>query len=269
MIVIGERLNSTREPVLKAMRDRDEAYIIKQAASQEKAGASYIDLNAAALLGGEIETLKWVIPLLKRELHIPLAIDTTSAEAMAAGLELHAGQALLNSLSGESERIRRFLPLIKEHKPQVLVLCLDDDGLPQTSEKELSVARRMVDLLVSEGVDPKDIFVDPLVRPIGVDEGAAELFLRSLTKIKEALPQVKTVAGISNVSYGMPRRSLLNKTLLVLALGRGLDAAILDPLDPEIMSALKAARALLGRDPSLKTYLASVREMDRRSHEAE
>jgi cobalamin-dependent methionine synthase I len=268
MFIIGERLNSTRQPVLKAMRDRDEDYILKDALRQEKAGSSYIDLNAAALLGREIETLKWVIPLLQSELSVPLAIDTTSAEAMAVGLNLHAGRALLNSLSGESERVRKFLPLIKEHKPQILVLCLDDDGLPETPKKELAVARKMVDLLTSEGVDPQDIFIDPLVRPIGVDQGAAALFLESLGKIKGVLPEVKTVAGISNVSYGMPL-SLLNRTLLVLALGCGLDAAILDPLDAEIMAALRSARALLGSDPSLKSYLAFGRETDRRDPKAE
>jgi cobalamin-dependent methionine synthase I len=262
MIIIGERLNSSRQPVFEALTDRDETYIVKDAVRQEKAGAGYIDLNTAALLEREIETLKWMIPLLQNQIAVPLSIDTTNAEAMAAGLEIHRGRALLNSLSGERERIRMFLPLIKEHKPRVLVLCLDDDGLPDTSDKELAVARKMVDLLESEGVDRQDIFIDPLVRPIGVDENAAGLFLESLDKIKQALPGVKTVAGVSNVSYGLPRRSLLNRTFLILAMGKGLDAAILDPLDLEISAALKSARALLGSDPSLKGFLAFVREIE-------
>jgi cobalamin-dependent methionine synthase I len=259
MIIIGERLNSSRPPVFKALEEKDEKFLIKEAKRQEKAGASYIDLNTAALIDEEIETLRWAIPLLQKELAVPLSIDTPSPEAMEEGLSLHKGQALLNSLTGEPERIRTFLPLIKEHKPCIIVLCLDDTGLPKTSDKELSIAQKMVELLNREGVEPEDIFIDPLVRPVSVDQGAANLFLESLEEIKKNLPGVKTIAGVSNVSFGLPQRRLLNRTFLTLAMSKGLDAAILDPLDKKIFSAIHSAQALLGRDPSIKKYLAFVR----------
>lgn len=259
MIVIGERLNSSRAPVFKALEDRDEKFLIKEAKRQEEAGASYIDLNTAALIDKEIETLRWAIPFLQKELTVPLSIDTPNPEAMEEGLSLHKGQALLNSLTGEPERIKTFLPLIKKYKPRIIVLCLDESGLPKSSDKELSIAQRMVELLNKEGVKPEDIFIDPLVRPVSIDQGAVNLFLESLEKIKKNLPGVKTIAGLSNVSFGLPQRRLLNRTFLTLAISKGLDAAIVDPLDREIFPAVHSAQALLGKDPSLKKYLAFIR----------
>ncbi len=179
---------------------------------------------------------------------------------MKEGLKLHKGRALLNSLTGEEKRIKTFLPLIRKYEPRVVVLCLDDEGLPQTSEKELSIAVRMVRLLEKEGISMEDIFVDPLVKPIGVDQNATLVFLESVERIKKNLPGIKIIAGISNVSYGLPRRRLLNRTFLIFALLKGLDAAILDPLDREIFSAIHSANALLGKDPSLRDYLNFIRK---------
>jgi 5-methyltetrahydrofolate--homocysteine methyltransferase len=187
-----------------------------------------------------------------------LSLDTPNPEAMAEGLRLHRGRALVNSLSGESKRIQALLPLIREYRPRVIALCLDDDGLPKTSDKEVEIAERLADLLSKQGLAQEDIFIDPLVRPIGVDENAANLFLESLEKIKRRMPTVKTIAGISNVSYGMPGRRALNRAFLILALERGLDAAILDPLDKELLAGLHSAGTLLGRD-SLKSYLSFMR----------
>jgi len=259
MIIVGERLNSSRRSVLEALNRKDKKFVVDQAKKQEKAGASYIDLNTAALLDKEVQTLKWAIPLLQEELRISLSIDTTSPNAMEAGLKIHKGHALLNSFSGEAKRIKAFLPLIKEYKPRIIVLCLDDEGLPETSDEEFSIACKMVNLLDKEGVEHKDIFIDPLVRPIGVDQRAGELFLGALEKIKKNLPTVNTIAGVSNVSFGLPRRKSLNRAFLVLALQKGLDAAILDPLDREILAAMRSAEALLGKDSSLKDYLTFVR----------
>lgn len=259
MIIVGERLNSSRRPVFQAMSSQDAEYLVGQAIRQEQAGADYLDLNTAALLDNEIPTLTWAIPLLQKELNIPLSIDTPNHVAMEAGLQLHRGKAFLNSLSGESKRIGFLLPLIKEFKPNVVLLCLDDEGIPKTPVQELSIALRVVELLDKAGVQLQDIYVDPLVHPIGVDQKAVRLFLDSLEMIKRRLPGVNTIAGISNVSFGLPQRSLVNRILLVMALEKGLDAAILDPLDKKIQAALVSTQALLGRDESLKNYLAFIR----------
>lgn len=257
MIIVGERLNSTRRVVYEAMARKDEAFLAEQASAQRAAGAAYIDLNTAALLGREIETLRWAVPLLSPSGE--LSLDTPNPEAMAEGLRLHTGRALVNSLSGETKRIQALLPLVREYRPRVIALCLDDRGLPDTSDKEVAIAESLADLLTKQGLAPEDIFIDPLVRPIGVDADAANLFLESLEKIRQRLPTVKTIAGISNVSYGMPGRRALNRAFLILAIDRGLDAAILDPLDKELLAGLHSARALLGRDP-LKSYLSFMRQ---------
>lgn len=259
MIIIGERLNSSRASVHDALAGRDETYLIEQARLQERAGASYIDFNASAMLDKELETLRWAIPLLQANVSIPLALDTPDPTAMEAALKLHRGRPLLNSLSGEKAKIESLLPLIKDFKPRVIILCLDDQGLPAEARRALSVAQVMVELLSRQGLGEEDIFIDPLVRPLGVDSGAASLFLESLGIIKKTLSGVKTVAGLSNVSFGLPERRLLNRTFLVLAMEAGLDAAICDPLDKELRAALAAASALLGRDPFLKDFLRFFR----------
>lgn len=260
MIIVGERLNSTRKPILQALEKKDKNYLLEEALKQEQAGASFIDLNAAALLNKEVEALKWVIPLLQKKLSIPLSIDTPNPKAMEEGLKMHKGKALLNSLSGEKKKIKNLLPLIKKYKPSVIILCLDENGLPKNPEYALSLARRMVNLLEKEGTDMDDIFIDPLVHPVSIDPDAALLFLESLRRIKERMPEVKTIAGLSNISFGLPQRSLMNRIFLSIAILNGLDAAILNPLDDELLDTISAAEALLGKEPSLKDYLRSTRE---------
>jgi len=260
MIIVGERLNSSRKIVFDTFKNKDEKFFLDQGKQQEQAGANYIDLNAAALLDMEVEALRWIIPLLQRALSIPLSLDTPNPQAMEEGLKLHKGRALLNSLTGETKKTRCLLPLIRDFKPQVIVLCLDDRGLAKSSEHAVKIADRMANLLTREGIGLEDIFIDPLVKPLGVDPKAASLFLESLEVIKKNLPGVKTIAGLSNISFGLPQRKLLNRTFLILALGRGLDAAICDPLDRELQASLAASRALLGKDPSLKNYLGFIRE---------
>lgn len=259
MIIVGERLNSSRKPVLEALERKDEAYLISEALRQEEAGAHFIDLNTAALLDRESEILEWAIPLIQKETDTALSIDTPNPEAIERGLRIHQGKAMLNSLNLDKHKIERLLPVIKEYKPYIVVLCMEESYLPKTSEEELSVATKMVTLLEKEGISTDHIFVDPLVHPIGVDQGAALLFLDSLTKIKKSLYGVKTIAGLSNVSFGLPKRKLINRTFLTLALSCGLDAAILDPLDKDLKESLFAAQALLGKDPGLKEYLAFIR----------
>jgi 5-methyltetrahydrofolate--homocysteine methyltransferase len=182
---------------------------------------------------------------------------------MEEGLKAHRGRALLNSLSGEKKKIKNLLPLIKEYKPSVIILCLDEKGLPKSPEYVLSIASRMVDLLLKEGQDIDDIFIDPLVYPASIEPEAALFFLESLRRIKEQIPGVKTIAGLSNISFGLPQRRLVNRIFLSIALLNGLDAAILDPLDTKLLRAISAAEALLSQEPSLQDYGRETRKKDK------
>lgn len=259
MIIIGERLNSSRSAVLSAMARRDDGFLIAQAQDQEKAGAAYIDLNCAALLEEEAAGLTWAVPLIQKHVKAPLSLDSPNPEALAAALKIHRGRALLNSLSGEPKKLAALLPLIREHRPKVIVLCLDEEGAPKDAEAVYSLGARLVERLLAQGLASEDIFLDALVHPVGVEAAAPRRFLRSLALLKERLPQVRTIAGLSNVSFGLPERRLVNRTFLTLALAEGLDAAILDPLDKDLMDTLVASEALLGRDESLKGFLRHAR----------
>ncbi|MBM3297507.1 MAG: methyltetrahydrofolate cobalamin methyltransferase [Candidatus Aminicenantes bacterium] len=260
MILVGERLNSTRADVLDALRRRDGKWLLEQARRQEEAGAQFIDLNCAALLDGEIGAVREFVPLLCSGIGVPLSLDSPNALALEAGLRLHPGRPLLNSISGESKKLAALLPLVAEFKPRVIALCLDDAGIPRRPEKSLEIARRLAGLLRDRGLAPEDVFLDPLVRPVGVDPASARQFLDALEMIKTDLPGFRTIAGLSNVSFGMPSRRLLNRTFLVLCLERGLDAAILDPLDEELMDALSSSEALLGREGAVRSFLQRARD---------
>lgn len=260
MIIIGERLNSSRKAVRLALENRDEDFLIKEALNQVNAGAQYLDVNVSALADQEIELIKWVIPLIQSQVNVPLAIDSPNPRALATGLALHRGRPFLNSLTFEKERWNSIIPLIKEYKPFVIVLCLDESGLPDSPEKTLDLAQKIRDGLEKEGADQADFFFDPLVRPLAVNFKAGSLFLESLRLIKRELPELKTVAGISNVSFGLPSRSLLNRIFLAFAVEAGLDAAIFDPCDSEMLAALSAAQAINGQDKYLKNFLNFIRE---------
>ncbi|MFQ6082396.1 MAG: dihydropteroate synthase [Candidatus Aminicenantia bacterium] len=260
MIIIGERLNSSRKAVLSALKEKNEQFILNEALNQKKAGAHYLDLNTAALLDKEIESLRWAIPLIQKEINIPLCLDTPNPEVIAEALKIHSGQPILNSITGEKEKIKALMPLIKEYQPKVIALCLDDRGLPTQPEAELEIAQKLVEELTNDALAEEDLFIDPLVRPIGTNFQAALLFLKSLEKIKQTFPKINTIAGISNVSFGLPYRKLLNRTFLTIALSHGLDAAILDPLDNEVMASILSSQAILGKDINCSEYIKAVRE---------
>ena len=264
MILIGERLNSSRSPVKQALENKDENYLIREARRQMTAGAQYIDFNASALMEKEIETLQWAVPLLQQELNIPLAIDTPNPQAMEVGLKLHQGQAILNSISAEKARLEAMLPLIKSYSPLVIALCLDDGGVPSQPEDCLRIAEQLIAIFQKNNVPLANIFLDPLVRPVGVNPQAGLIFLRSLELLKKKFPEIKTVAGISNVSFGLPWRPLLNRTFLILARQKGLDAAICNPLDKDLVAQLHATEALLGEDPGLSNFLQFYRNYQKK-----
>jgi len=258
-MIIGERINSSRKSVLEAFQGQNAEFLIDLAVRQEQAGARYIDLNAAALLGDETDALRWILPILQDKVSLPFSIDTPNPAAMEEGLRLCRQRSFLNSLTLETRRLDHLLPLVRKYKPRVIVLCLDDEGVAQSSARAAEIAKRAKEMLLLEGLEPEDMFIDPLVRPLGVEPSSLKVFLDSIPRIKHEVAGVRMIAGISNVSYGLPLRPALNRTLLVLALERGLDAAICDPLDEELQGLVHATLALAGRDPDLKGFLRYAR----------
>lgn len=256
MILIGELLNSTRKKVRAALETCDTAYVHDLARRQAEAGVNFIDVNTGALLDREIECLKWLIRTIREVADCKLSIDSPNADALAAGLELAGPGAMINSISAESKRYESVLPLVLKHAAPVIALGMDDQGLPGDAEKGFEVIARLIERLEGDGVRREQIFADPLVRPGAADTRVPPMVLDVISRVRAAFPDVHISGGISNVSYGLPARKLLNRAFLTLCMSRGLDAAIIDPLDKGLMAEIAAAEALLGRDAYAMHYIA-------------
>lgn len=268
MLIVGERINTSRkikgEPVIEnAVVNRDADYIKDLARKQFEAGATYIDINCGTLTAGEPEALEWLTGVVMEAVDAPISFDTPNAEALERALNAYdvcKGQPLVNSITAESERYNRILPLVLHHKAKVIALAMDDSGIQQDPGKRLAVACKLIDDLVAAGVTVGDIYVDPLTFPIGTGSDVAVSMLDIIEKIRAQFPEVHIIAGLSNVSHGMPARKLLNQAMTVLAMGKGLDAGIIDPNDRYLMAMIAATEALLGRDDYCMNYITLSRE---------
>jgi 5-methyltetrahydrofolate--homocysteine methyltransferase len=261
VIIVGERINSTRKQIGPALEARDEALLLREAKEQWAAGSHYLDVNTATLMEGEPAAMEWMARLIQD--NIPSALvsfDSPNPRALEAGLRVHRGRPLLNSITAEEQRIREVLPLIREHRPRVIALTMDDEGLHRDAQKRFEIGARLIELVEGAGIAPDDIFVDPLVFPVSAEPDAGQIALDIMDKLKVAYPGVHTICGLSNVSFGLPIRKQVNQVFMVMAMTRGLDAVIVDPLDARMMANILTARMLLGQDPGCRGYLTAYRE---------
>ena len=259
MLIVGERINATNKKIAQAIQEKDADFLCKEAIAQVEAGADYIDVNAAPFREKEIEYLEWLFTILQEVISKPLSIDTPDRKAAAAALKWHKGKAMINSITGEKEVISAFLPLLKEYKCDVVALCQDDNGIPTTTPDKLRVANQIIERLVGEGIELSNIYIDPLVQPISTDSNSAVITLDAIEEIMSRYPGVHTICGVSNVSYGLPSRKQINRSFTVLALQKGLDAAIIDPCDRELMANIITTNMLLGKDEYCSNYLLAYR----------
>ncbi len=259
MLIVGERLNTSRPAAREMVARRDAAAVRQEAARQAEAGAAYIDVNAGTFLAEEPEVLRWMVTTVQEAVALPLCLDSPNPSALAGALRVHRGKALLNSITGEKARWDAVLPLVRDTGSAVVALALDDAGMPRSAAEAVAKGSRVVEKLLAAGVPAGDIFVDPLVRPVSADGGAAVAALDALRELRGKYPGVHAICGLSNVSFGLPRRSLVNQAFLAAAVAAGLDAAILDPLDGSLMALLLAAEAVLGLDPHCRRYLRAYR----------
>lgn len=255
MILIGELLNSTRKKVRAALEARDAEYVQNLARRQTEAGADYIDVNAGAFIEAEVDHLGWLIRAVRKVTDRPLSIDSPNADALAAGLEMAGPGAMINSISAETARYESVLPLVRKYGAPVIALGMDDTGLPDSEEKGFAVISKLVERLERAGVAREQIFADPLVRPAGANTQIPPVVLDVIGRVRETFPGIHISGGISNVSHGLPARRLLNRTFLTLCMARGMDAAIIDPLDRRLMAEIAAAELLLGRDEFAMNYV--------------
>jgi 5-methyltetrahydrofolate--homocysteine methyltransferase len=261
MIIVGELINGSRKPVAGALARRDGEVIAGIARLQAEAGADLLDVNAGTGPDREIEDLLWLIETVTRAVDISLCIDSPNREAMEAGLE-KAGRraAMINSTTAEPDRLAAFLPLAEAHGCSIIGLCMGEEGVPDDAEGRFQVAERLVEKLTAGKIPPQKIYLDPIVCPVSVDGRAGRTALETLRLIKEGLPQARTICGVSNISFGLPQRQLLNRQFLAMMMAAGLDAAIMDPADDRLRSGLQAAEALLGYDESCLAYITAARQ---------
>ncbi len=259
MIIIGELINSTRKAIKKAIDEQDVKYIQDLAVKQEEAGADYIDVNAGAYVHDEAKHLVWLVEKVQEVVSKPLALDSPDPKALEAALKIHKGTPMINSISLEKERYNALVPLVKEAGTPVVALCMSDEGMPETADDRLEVAKVMLDDLDKDGIDLTKVFLDPLIKPVSVDGEYGPQALDAIERIARLETGAHITSGLSNISFGLPHRALLNQAFIVLAMGRGMDSAIVDPLDKKKMSLVKAAEVILNLDPYAMNYLKAAR----------
>ena len=266
MIVIGENINASNRLVAQAIDNRDEDFLADLARAQTSSGADYIDVNAGSGHGSVQKAMadaRWLLKVVGAATEKPLAIDSDSAEVIEAALEEYTGDRLIiNSITAEPARLQSIGPLVAERQALVIALAMGVDGIPDRVEKRLDACERIMTFMNGLGVGAEQLLFDPLVLPIAVDTRQGVVTLKTIEQIKARYPDARTVMGLSNVSYGLPKRKLVNRAFLLMAAYAGLDAVIVDPLDPKAMSLIKVADVLTGRDPSCRSYLRAHRKGD-------
>jgi len=260
MIIIGEKINGTIPEIKKAIETKNAGLIKMRAIQQVEAGAEYLDICAGTDPDSEVKTLIWLMSIVQEVVDKPLCIDSSNPRAIEAVLKFAGKPGIVNSVSGEGEKCEIIFPLIKGTDWKVIILTCDGRGIPKDAEARADIAVRLVETSLAYGINLENILIDPLVLALATDSSAALTFVKTLKRIKELFPLVKTTAGLSNISYGLPFRRALNRHFLSLALHYGMDSAIMDPCDRDLIAALLATEALLGRDRYCLGYSDAFRK---------
>jgi 5-methyltetrahydrofolate--homocysteine methyltransferase len=260
MIIIGEKINGTRKTVSQAIRDRDATFIQDLATQQAAAGADYLDVNAGTAPKREPEDMAWLVTCIQAVCDTPLCLDSANPEALRAGLELATQPPMINSVSGEIPRIKGVLPLALEFKTNLILLALDDElGIPNASAARMLIVDRLIGLAKQGGLAEHQLFVDPLVTAISTGTENAMITFETIRKIRETYPECHITSGLSNISYGMPLRPLINQTFMAMCVQAGMDSAILNPNDRSLKAVMLASEMLMGKDRFCQKYSQAFR----------
>lgn len=257
--IIGEKINGTRKRVQTAIEGRDAAFIASLARRQVDAGADWIDINAGSLPDREADDLAWLVEVVQGEVDHPLCLDSPNAAAIAAVLPMVRETPMINSITGEVGRRDEMLRVVRESGASVVLLAIGAAGMPRTADDRVEVLRGLVLDARAAGISDSRLYLDPLVMTIATGTDSALMALDTIRRLREAHPDVHISCGLSNVSFGLPARSLVNRTFLALAVEAGLDTAIVDPLDRQLRAALVAIELVLGRDRHCLAYTRAFR----------
>jgi 5-methyltetrahydrofolate--homocysteine methyltransferase len=256
--IIGERINPTgRKKLAEELRGGDLSTVAADTRAQVEAGADMLDVNAGIPLVDEAELLASMLEAVQAEAGIPICIDSSVIEALEAGLAVYDGKALVNSVTGEDERLEEILPLVARHGAAVIGLANDETGIPETPRQRLEIATKIVSAAGDHGIPAEDVVIDPLAMTVGADTEAVTTTLETIRLIRDNLG-VNMCLGASNVSFGLPERFVLNAAFLPMAMAAGLTSAIMSTAEV-CVSAVRAADLLLGHDPWGASWIAAHR----------
>lgn len=259
--IVAERINCTRKMIREATERRDAEFIKGETLKQAAAGATYIDINAGAHPDTELDNMLWLIEQVQAATELPICLDSPSPRVLKAGLEALDGRpAMINSISLEDGKAESLLPLVQQYRTTVIGLCMSSTGMPNTAEERLQLADQLIGVTRAAGVEDGRLYVDPLVRCVSAEGDQGAEFLKGVRLIHAKYPEVHFCAGLSNVSYGLPQRTLLNRAFLSLAIWEGLDGAIIDPTDKGVLAAVYATSAVAGMDEYCMEYMTAARE---------
>ena len=259
-VMIGERINPTGRKLLsEEMSKGDFSRVEQDTLAQVAAGAHMLDVNAGIPLADEPKILADTIKLVQSLTDVPLSIDSSIVAALQAGLEVYQGKALLNSVTGEEERLETVLPLVKKYSCAVVAISNDETGISEDPDVRFAVAKKIVDRAKDYGIPSSDIVVDPLVMPIGALNSAGMQVIKLVRRLQEEL-KVNTTCGASNVSFGLPNRNGINAAFLAMAIASGLTSAITNPLHESVMQSVLGADVMMGNDPNCVRWIKRYRQ---------
>lgn len=260
MIIVGELINASRKKIKEAMEGKKDPDYLKQIAiDQDKAGATYVDVNAGVFVGEEADYMTWAVQLVQSVVDKPLALDSPDPKVIEAAIAVHKGVPMLNSITMEKDRWEKLSPVIANTEIKVVALCMSDAGMPTTATDRIKIADDLVNGLTKLNIPLDNIYIDPCVQPVGTDASFGIEFLKAITLTKEKFPGVHIMCGLSNISFGLPERKFLNRIFMGQAILSGLDGAIIDPLDKAMMGTIAGAIALVGKDKGCRGYLKAFR----------
>lgn len=264
MIIVGEKINATIPVVNRTIRNRDDQNLTTLARKQAGAGADYIDVNVATGVGSrddEISAMKWAVETIQKSVKTPLCFDSADRAVLETALDMNGDKpVMINSVKAEDDNLKEIVPLAVHHNAALIALAMDEHGIPKTVKHRLSVCEKIATVCEKNGFPLKNLFFDPLVLPVSTDIQQGRVTLDTLAQIKETFPGTRTVMGLSNVSYGLPNRTGLNSAFLHMAIFAGLDAAIMDPLDQQMIRAVRTAEVLAGNDRHCRRYTRTFRQ---------
>ncbi|SFR01104.1 methyltetrahydrofolate cobalamin methyltransferase [Desulfoscipio geothermicus] len=260
MIIIGEKINGTIPSVKKAIENKDEEHIRNLAVKQVEAGADYLDVCASTAPEIEAETLKWLMDIVQNAVDKPLCIDSPNPRVIEQVFKYAKQPGIINSVSEEGEKCEVIYPMIQGTEWQVIALTCDNKGIPSDVPTRVDITKIMVEKAQKYDITPDRIHIDPLVMALSADNQSFLNFIETLTTVKKLYPTIKVTSGLSNISFGMPLRKIINQHFLTIAAYAGMDSAILDPCNRDILTTLLATEALLGRDRHCRNFANAYRK---------